>query len=104
MLDDLLFVGADLHERQVEVAKDRKITLWFKELPATDFIRFHALTTSNEESVRVGAQARLIASCVVNPDGTPAMSYEKALTLKLTPLNAIFAAVVEVNGSGSGKP
>ena len=39
-----------------------------------------------------------------NPDGSPAMSYEKALTLKLTPLNAIFSAVVEVNGSGSGKP
>ncbi|MDD2728324.1 hypothetical protein [Malikia sp.] len=104
MLDESLFVGTDLHEREVEVAKDKQVKLWFKELPAIEFIRFYTLSTSDDEMVRLGAAARLISSCLVNPDGSPAMSYEKALTLKNKPLNAIFAAVQEVNGSASGKP
>ena len=103
MLDESLFAGTDLHEREVEVAKGRKITLWFKELPAVEFLRFHALTTSKDEDVSLGASARLISACVVNPDGSQAMTYEKALTLKNRPLNVILSAVLEVNGSSSGK-
>lgn len=104
MLDESLFAGSDLHEREVEVFPGKKTRLWFKELPAVDFIRFHALTTSGDEDVRIGASARLISACVVSPDGSPAMTYDKALTLKTKPLNAIFFAVLEVNGSSSGKP
>ena len=103
MLDDSLFAGSDLHKRDVDVG-GVTVELWFKELPAVDFIRFHSLTSSSDEDVRAGAAAKLIAACVVNPDGTAAMSYDKALTLKTKPLNAIFAAVLEVNGGSSGKP
>ena len=103
MLDESLFVGSDLHKRDVEIG-GKSHELWFKELPAVDFIRFHALTSSADENARAGAAAKLIAACVVNPDGTQAMSHEKALTLKTQPLNAIFAAVLEVNGGSSGKP
>ena len=103
MLDESLFVGSDLHKRDVEIG-GKTHELWFKELPAVDFIRFHSLTSSADEDVRAGAAAKLIAACVVNPDGSPAMSHEKALTLKTKPLNAIFAAVLEVNGGSSGKP
>lgn len=102
MLDDSLFAGSDLHKRDVDVG-GVTVELWFKELPAVDFIRFHSLTSSSDEDVRAGAAAKLIAACVVNPDGTAAMSYDKALTLKTKPLNAIFAAVLEVNGGSSGK-
>lgn len=103
MLDASLFAGSDLHKRDVDVG-GVTVELWFKELPAVDFIRFHSLTSSADEDVRAGAAAKLIAACVVNPDGTQAMSYEKALTLKTKPLNAIFGAVLEVNGGSSGKP
>ena len=103
MLDDSLFAGEALHKREVDVG-GKTIELWFKELPAVDFIHFHALTSSDDKDARAGAAARLVASCVVNPDGTQAMTYEKALTLKTKPLNAIFAAVLEVNGGSSGKP
>ncbi len=103
MLDDSLFAGSDLHKRDVDVG-GKTVELWFKELPAVDFIRFHALTSSADENVRAGAAAKLISACVVNPDGTAAMSYDKALTLKTKPLNAIFSAVLEVNGGSSGKP
>jgi len=104
MLDDSLFVGADIHEREVEVGTGKTVKLWFKELPAVDFIRFHSHNASSDEHVRAGAAALLIAACVVNPDGTPAMTYERALQLKSKPLNAIFSAVLEVNGASSGKP
>lgn len=104
MLDDSLFAGSDLHSRKVEVAPGKTVELWFKELPAVDFIRFHSLTSAESEDVRAGAAAKLVAACVVNPDGTQAMTYEKALTLKTKPLNAIFQAVLEVNGGSSGKP
>lgn len=104
MLDDSLFVGSDIHEREVEVATGKTVKLWFKELPAVDFIRFHAHSGSTDDAVRSGAAALLIAACVVNPDGTPAMTHQRALQLKSKPLNAIFAAVLEVNGNSSGKP
>lgn len=103
MLDDSLFAGSDLHMRDVEI-DGKTHELWFKELPAVEFIRFHSLTSSADQDVRAGAAAKLIAACVVSPDGKPAMAYEKALTLKTKPLNAIFAAVLEVNGGSSGKP
>lgn len=103
MMDDSLFVGSDVHERQVEVAPGRTVALWFKELPAVDFIRFHAHNASTDENTRAGAAAMLIAACLANPDGTPAMTYERALQLKSKPLSAIFAAVLEVNGASSGK-
>ena len=39
MLDDSLFAGSDLHKRDVDVG-GVTVELWFKELPAVDFIRF----------------------------------------------------------------
>ena len=102
MLDDSLFAGSDLHKRDVEI-DGKTHELWFKELPAVEFIRFHGLSTSADENVRSGASARLVAACLVTPEGNQAISYEKALTLKSKPLNAIFAAVLEVNGGSSGK-
>lgn len=102
MLDDSLFVSAELHEREVQIGKGKKVRLHFRELPAVEFIRFHSTTTDADADTRAGAAAKLIAACVCNPDGSPAMSYEKALTLKTGALNAIFAVVMEINGSQSG--
>lgn len=101
MLDDSLFVSAELHEREVQVGKNKKVKLHFRELPAVDFIRFHS-ALSGDEDVKAGAAAKLIAACVCNADGTPAMSYDKALTLKSGALNAIFAVVMDINGSAPG--
>lgn len=102
MLDDSLFVSAELHEREVQVGKGKKVKLHFRELPAVDFIRFHSTQSEADADARAGAAAKLIAACVCNADGTPAMSYDKALTLKTGALNAIFAVVLEINGSQSG--
>lgn len=66
-------------------------------------LRFGTMVTAaGNEDARDGAAAKLIAASVRNPDGSEAMSYEKALTLKSGPLNAIFAVVLEINGSKPG--
>lgn len=103
MLPDSIFAGSDLHARQVDLGGGQVVELWFKELPAVDFIRYHAMTTSTDEDVRAGAAAKLVSKSLVNPDGSAALTYERALTLTTKPLNAIFTAVLEVNGGSSGK-
>lgn len=103
MLDDSLFVSAELHEREVQIGKGKKVRLHFRELPAVEFIRFHSAQSESDANARAGAAAKLIAASVCNPDGSLAMSYEKALTLKAGALNAIFSVVLEINGSEPGK-
>ncbi|MDD2663959.1 MAG: hypothetical protein PHD19_09380 [Dechloromonas sp.] len=102
MLDESLFVSSELHEREVKIGQ-KTIRLHFRELPAVDFIRFHDSLKSGDEDAKAGATAKIVASAVCNSDGTPAMSYEKALTLKPVALNALFSAAMEVsNGSDAG--
>lgn len=101
MLDDDLFISDVPVEREVEIG-GKKRKLHFRELPAIEFARFHRIASDGNDDARDGAAARLVAASVCNPDGTPAMSYERALTLKAGPLNALFAAVLDVNGSKPG--
>lgn len=102
MLDDDLFASDALIDRGVTLPSGKTVTLHFRELPAVEFIRFQRIASEGNEDARDGAAAKLIAASVRNPDGSEAMSYEKALTLKSGPLNAIFAVVLEINGSKPG--
>ena len=102
MLDDDLFASDALIERSVTMPSGKTVTLHFRELPAVEFIRFQRIASEGNEDARDGAAAKLIAASVRNPDGSEAMSYENALTLKSGPLNAIFAVVLEINGSKPG--
>lgn len=108
MLDDSLFAGDTLHERDVEVSPGKTFKMHFKELPAVTFIKFHNLSGMGDEDARAGATARLIAESLCNPDGTRAMTTEKALMLKPGPLRALFEAVMSVNAAdgseAAGKP
>lgn len=101
MLDESMFVSDDLHEREVQIGKSKKVKLHFRELPAVEFIRNNL--SQSDPDVHAGAVAKLIAACVCNPDGSPAMSYEKALTLKQRALSAIYAVVMEINWGEPGK-
>ena len=81
MLDDDLFASDALIERSVTLPSGKAVTLHFRELPAVEFIRFQRIASEGNEDARDGAAAKLIAASVRNPDGSEAMSYEKALTL-----------------------
>lgn len=102
MLDDALFVSATLHARPVTVV-GTTITMYFRELPAIEFIRFHDGQSVPDPEARAGAAARLVAAAISNPDGTPAITYDKALTLKSPALTAILAEIMKVNGGTPGK-
>lgn len=102
MLDKSFFITNEIHEKEVVLGDGSKHTLYFKELAAIDYSKFHIAQNSSDDDVKAGAIAKLIAASLCNLDGTPAITYEQALTLKADPMNAIFVAVMEVNRT-SGK-
>jgi len=102
-IPDSLFASGDVIERQVELSDGKKHTLYFKELPAVEFRRFTLAERSGDEERQVEAMGRLIARSLVNPDGTAAMTVEKALTLKPDAMNKISEAIMELNGLAAGK-
>lgn len=103
MLDESLFVSGEIHERTIELADGKKHRLYFREVAALEFRRLALAERSNDEDVRVNCVARLIAASLCNEDGSAAITADKAQTLKSGPMNAIFAAVLDVNGEGGQK-
>lgn len=98
MLDKSFFVSADIQEKQVKLPDGGQHTLYFKELPAIEFRKFALAEQSENENVKATSIAKLIAASVCEPDGKPAITYEQALNLKASAMNAIFEAMLEVNG------
>lgn len=102
MLDKSFFVSAELQEREVELADGSKHVLYFKELPAIEFRRFALAEQSDNENVRATSIAKLIAASLCEADGKSAITFDQALNLKASALNAIFEAMLEVNGQKKG--
>lgn len=101
-VDSSLYASDQVIERQVTLPNGAKHTLYFKEVPGTEFRRYYEAENSDKEEVRVGAQARLIAASLCEPDGTAAMTYKQALKLKAQASKAIFLEIVELNGLNTG--
>lgn len=100
MLDESLFVSTKVHERTVELPDGKKHVLYFKELPAVTFRAFQLAEQSDNEDVRAGSMAKLIAASLCEANGKPAITYAKALTLKAGPTNAMVTEILKVNGMG----
>lgn len=98
-MDESLFVSPLLIEREVDFGHGKKLCLHFRELPAVEFIRFHSTLNDGSEDAKAGAAAKLIAASLCNPDGSKAMTPEKAMTLKTSALNALFGVVMAINGN-----
>ena len=101
MLSESLFVSAALHERTVTLPDGSAHVLHFKELPAVAFRAFHLAEQSADEAVQAGSMAKLIAASLCNPDGSAAITYEKACTLKPGAANALVQEILAVNGLGA---
>lgn len=101
MLDASLFVSDQLHQRPVELADGSKHLLHFREVSSTTMRRYQMAEHSEDEDVRVGSMAVLIAASVVNPDGTPAMTAEKAKTLKPHVTNVLMREILDLNSIGA---
>jgi hypothetical protein len=104
MLDDSFFVSATVHEKEVELSDGKRHKLHFRELPYIDVLRYQSGAQSDDEDERAASNARLIAAALCNPDGTPAISLEKAALLKPEVGAAIFSAAVAINTPTKKKP
>lgn len=104
MLDDSFFVSATVHEKEVELPDGKKHKLHFKEIAYIDFTRFQSGIQSKDEDERAAASAKLIAASLCNPDGSPAITLERAEALKPAAGTAIFNAAIEVSSPAKKKP
>lgn len=100
-LSDSLFVSAQIHERTVTLGDGQKHTLFFKELPAVDFRAYQLAEHSADEAVKVTSMPKLIALSVCEPDGTPAMTLDRAKTLRPEVMIAIFHEILNLNRIGA---
>lgn len=98
---DDLCVSDAVHAREVELPGGKR-TLYFKEVSALVYRKFQITEASEDDNVRATSLAKLIAASMCEEDGSPALSFEKACTLKAGASNAILNAVLEVNGKKSG--
>lgn len=97
-MDDAFFVSPALQERPVTLADGSVHRLHFRELSAAQVRGYQIAEKSEDDQVRAGAIAKLIAASVCEPDGKAAMTYERALELKPQPSNALMAEILAING------
>lgn len=97
-LPEEAFAGTALHAHPVVLGDGKPRTLWFREVNAVEFRRFQLAEASDDDDVRAASVARLIACSLCNPDGTAALTTERAATLKPAVMAQLLAAVMQVNG------
>lgn len=97
------FVSGSLEAKPVALEDGTEHTLWFRQVSAMEYRRFQLAEHSDDDDVRAGSMARLIAASLCNPDGTPALTLERAAQLKPRAAGALLTAVLEVNGLASRK-
>lgn len=100
-LADSLFVAAnEIAERTVKLADGTEHVLHFRQLENSAFERYALQRSSADVDVAAMAPTNLLVLGVVNPDGTPALTLDKAKLLKRKVHQALFDALLEVNGYG----
>lgn len=102
-LDDDLFVSSTVHERDVPLPDGKTHKLYFREVDSCEFRRYQLAEASQDEAVQLTSMAVLIATSLCEPDGTPALTVDRAEKLKPAATLAIFNAVLEVNQFGGKK-
>lgn len=95
------FVSTEIHKRTVELADGSKHELHFRELPVADYRKFQIAEASDDEDIRAGSMARMIAVSMCEPDGSPSMTYEQALQLKPNVNSRLFNIILELGGVGT---
>lgn len=103
-LQDDDFAGDAIHERTVEMADGSKRVLHFRELDNTHVNRFAMWLTSESEDVRASAGARFVAAGLCNPDGSQALTFERAARIKPLVLKRLVNAMQDVNGMSMPTP
>lgn len=100
-LNDRLFVSGRLHQRPVAMADGSVETIHFRELPWAEWFSYQMDRVSDDFAVREAAIARLIAHAVREPDGSEAISVERAKQLRTEVMNAFLNAVMDIQTEGA---
>lgn len=98
MFSDSDFVQAEVVERKVVLGDGEEHVLWFRQLPNTDWKRFYLWLASDDEEVRLAAEANLVAMGLCDANGEPALTADQARMLKMPVLARVMKALREVNG------
>ena len=96
MLADTLFLSVALNKRTITLPDGTEHALLFKEAGSGVF-RAYWRADADADAQDLAA-ARLIAASLVNEDGSPAITVERAAQLKPAVSGQIVAAILEVNG------
>lgn len=90
------FSSGEAVAREVVLGDGEKHTLHFKQVTDLEFRRYLNAQRSEDSEERLQALSQLIASSLVNEDGTPGITKEDAYRLKPRVSTALFAAVIDV--------
>jgi len=90
------FASNEAVERDVVLGDGNKHKLHFKQVTDIDFRRYLFAQRDEDPEVRLQAISQLIATCLVNEDGSPGITKEQAYKLKPKVSSALFAALIDV--------
>lgn len=102
-MDESWFVPSGLEEKEIRLADGSKHILHFAHLSNTAFETYAMQVNSADPEVAGAAAARLLSEGLCNPDGSRALSFERASLLKRPIFRAMFHALLEVNTYDSQK-
>lgn len=80
-LDDSLFITSGVHEREIDTPKG-KVKIWLRELPNTSYTAVQFAVRSGDVTAQSEAMPKLVSEAVCEPDGSPALTFERACELK----------------------
>lgn len=97
MLPSNLFLSGAVNKRTIQLPDGSQHELYFKEASSGVFRAYWAAAGRDADEQELAA-ARLIVASLVNPDGSAAITVERAAQLRPAVVNQIIAHVLEVNG------
>lgn len=97
LTDDMFATPDTVIEHPVKLGDGKERTMYFKPLTAIEWKQHMEAENSKDAKVRKESAARLIAKCVVEPDGRRAMTPQRAADLKPAVSGAFFMAILEIN-------
>lgn len=95
-----LFADGEVLEKEVELGDGKKHCMFFKELSHVQYTQWLQRLHSSDPEKRDQANSFLIAESLVCPDGSPAITIEKAHTLKPGVVKALGDVIGRINGFG----
>jgi len=97
ILTDDMFVSDSIIEHPVRLGDGKERIMYFKPISAIEWKQHMEAESSKDAKVRKESAARLIAKCVVEPDGRRALTPQRAADLKPAVSGAFFMAILEIN-------